>query len=163
MTIEEPSNGQLVSGVTNIRGWAIATTGITRVELLIDGRLISRIPYGSARGDVANAYPQYPQADDSGYSMIINWGLLTPGSHTVTARSYDNAGNIESSSATVTVQSFDNAFVRNPEDVVIRGGAVVNGRTITLGDVRVDGVAYEVILNWSTATQKWDIQQIRRQ
>ena len=42
--LEEPSTGGIGSGVSNIRGWAVANTGIERIELFLDGVFLSDVP-----------------------------------------------------------------------------------------------------------------------
>ena len=36
-SVEEPTQNGKISGISNIRGWAISTAGIDRVELRING------------------------------------------------------------------------------------------------------------------------------
>ena len=51
------ADGGVASGVSNIRGWAIASEGVSAVEIFIDGELAFEIPYGGERKDVENTYP----------------------------------------------------------------------------------------------------------
>jgi hypothetical protein len=83
---ESPAGGQVVSGVGLIRGWAFAETGSTPpvLGLMIDGQGSSPIPCCSARADVAAAFPDEPAALSSGWGTVFNYGLLSPGLHTLT-------------------------------------------------------------------------------
>ena len=37
LTLEEPQEGGTYTGISNLRGWAIAESGIDKIELDIDG------------------------------------------------------------------------------------------------------------------------------
>ena len=86
LTLEEPKEGGTYTGVSNLRGWAIAESGIEKIELDIDGVYAFDIPMGGSRGDVGSAYPDFPSAAESGFSMAFNYKALAEGSHQVTAR-----------------------------------------------------------------------------
>ncbi len=60
--LEEPINGEIHGGVGNLRGWAVASEGIDKVEIFIDGEYAFDAPYGGARGDVGGAFPEVPNA-----------------------------------------------------------------------------------------------------
>ena len=161
VSLEEPSSSQASSGITNIRGWAVGISTIRRVELYIDNNFIDNIPYGSDRPDVGQTFPNYANAGQSGFSMIYNWGNLSPGQHTMEVRVFDSAGRSTTDSTNFTVHAFDTPFISDPEKVQILSSArVTNGRTITLDQVEADGRVYKVVLQWNTATQKWDIAEI---
>ena len=55
--LEEPVDGKVASGITNIRGWAIASQGIEVIEIFLDGQFAFEVPYGGERKDVESAYP----------------------------------------------------------------------------------------------------------
>ena len=55
--LEEPVAGEIHGGVGNLRGWAVATDGIDKIEIMIDGEYAFDAPYGGARGDVGGAFP----------------------------------------------------------------------------------------------------------
>ena len=74
--LEEPLEGQVHTGVGNLRGWALASEGIARVEVLIDGQYAFDAPYGGPRGDVGAAFPDVIDADRSGFSLAFNYSDL---------------------------------------------------------------------------------------
>jgi hypothetical protein len=161
LTLEEPAVFQSVSGVSNIRGWAVATSGIISIQAFLDGQLLAEIPYGGSRIDVGNAYPGYPDSDDSGFSMAFAWSLLSSGSHTLMIRATDSLGRISETTHGFAVVRFASGFVSNPANVVIRDAPVVTGsNTISLPQVSVEGRNYSVILNWNTASQKFEMTNI---
>ena len=60
--------------IRRIQGWVISAAGqwqrtaSLRVTILIDGVYAFDAPYGGARGDVGGAFPDVPNATDSGFS-----------------------------------------------------------------------------------------------
>ncbi len=134
--LEGPSDGQPVSGIGIIRGWAfsdLAGVQIDQVTLSIDGKEITAIPCCSTRKDVLNAFPQFPEANtgNSGYGLTFNYGNLSPGTHTLTVAIQDSSGAQVSRTHTFTVIkpgnsafidqiSLDNATAtREGQDIVI--------------------------------------------
>jgi hypothetical protein len=104
--LEEPSNGSIYSGVSNVRGWAVSSVGVNRVELLVDGTLVTQIPSGGLRTDVGNAYPNYPNSSQSGFSMAYNYSNLTAGAHFISVNVVDNQGSQKSAGASFNVARF---------------------------------------------------------
>jgi len=153
--LEEPVSGGSASGVGNVRGWAVSQRAVRRVDLYVDGTLAFTVPYGGSRADVGAAYPSYPGAGDSGFSMAYNFGNLSAGSHTFMARAVDDAGSYKDDSATFNVVRFPASFIANPGEVSLLGASatMLDGNTFRLDNVAVQGVAYNLTLRWSTATQ----------
>ena len=80
VNLEEPRDASLYTGISNLRGWAVAESGIAAIEIDIDGIYEFNVPMGGARGDVANAYPDFPNSDASGFpwrSTTRTWWLVT--------------------------------------------------------------------------------------
>ena len=69
VNLEEPNADGVYTGITNLRGWAVAESGIAVIEVDVDGNYAFDVPMGGARGDVAKVYPDFPDADTSGFSM----------------------------------------------------------------------------------------------
>ena len=40
----------------NLRGWSVASSGITKIEIYIDGVFLDDAPYGSSRGDIEQSF-----------------------------------------------------------------------------------------------------------
>ncbi|MHB9100800.1 MAG: S8 family peptidase [Sulfuricella sp.] len=153
--LEEPVSGGSASGVGNVRGWAVSQRAVRRVDLYVDGTLAFSVPYGGSRGDVGAAYPSYPDSGNSGFSMAYNFGNLSAGSHTFMARAVDDLGSYQDASATFNVVRFPASFIANPGEVSLLGASatMLDGNTFRLNNVAVQGVAYNLTLRWSTATQ----------
>jgi hypothetical protein len=132
--LEEPVAGEIHGGVGNLRGWAVATDGIDKIEIMIDGEYAFDAPYGGARGDVGGAFPEVANASQSGFSLAYAYSNLSPGSHTISAIAHTLEGETQTSSATFETVRFKQSFI--------------------------SGDTYDMVLDWRTAEQGFEIVQI---
>lgn len=161
MALEEPAPGSTYSGISNARGWAVAPTGMEKIELYVDGALQGHIPLGGKRTDVGAAYPGYPSAAESGFAMAFNYSILTAGTHTLTARAYDTNGGARDASATFTVARFANSFMADPAAVNVDNATISRmGNTIMIDNLRAEGKYYNVRLDWRQAAQGFALTEI---
>ena len=96
VALDPTNNSSTIVQSTNmwVRGWAADLqdgSPVNHVAILIDGSPIGNATLGVARPDVASAYGNSAYTN-SGYQMTYNIGLLSPGSHTVSAVAYDSEG-----------------------------------------------------------------------
>lgn len=61
-------------GNLQIHGWAIALTTLVSVQIFADDERVSAARLGGVRDDVAGAYPAYPNARTSGFSLSVHLG-----------------------------------------------------------------------------------------
>lgn len=160
-SVEEPAAGSVYTGIANARGWAVGSAGIDRIELYVDGQFSSSLPLGGRRRDVGNAYPNYPDSADSGFSSIFNYSNLTAGSHTFRIRVVDREGAAKESSVAFSVVKFDNPYIADPAKLSL-SGAIGNfgDRSISFKNVVADGKTYDIRLDWRTEIQGFAITQI---
>ena len=162
VALEEPVAGQAHTGVGNLRGWAVATDGIAKVTILIDGVVFSDSPYGGARGDVGGAFPDVPNSNDSGFSSAFNYSALEAGPHTITAVAYTPDGATKESSAEFEVVRFDSPFITGDDAVNLnKSSCMVEADQISIVDATVDGALLDLLLKWRTAEQGFEIVEIR--
>jgi hypothetical protein len=151
--LEIPRDNDTVTGVQTIYGWALDEKVISRIELFVDGIYVSDIPYGGTREDLKQAYPTYPNADQSGFALIMNYSTLSPGNHIIHLRIHNQNNETVELSANVSVEKFHGDFVNQ-----------VTPRSGWLHDVAVtsDGVTrmYDVNLQWSNESQGFEITDI---
>jgi hypothetical protein len=161
-SLEEPFNGSIYSGVTNIRGWAVSSAGIRNVELLVDGVSNGNIPSGGRRVDVGNAYPTYPNSSQSGFSMIFNYSNLTVGAHTFSVNVIDNQGSQKSATASFNVARFNNSFIDNPAAISLNAATITddNDKSILINNLQADGQLYNVRLEWRREVQGFALTSI---
>lgn len=162
ISLEEPISGQVHTGVGNLRGWAVASDGITKVDILIDGVLAFEAPYGGSRGDVGGAFPDVAASSESGFSLAYNYSGLVAGPHTVTAVAHNALGETQESSASFDVVRFESSFIADPSAVNLSNGScTLSSDEISVIDARVEGSLIDLILKWRPAEQGFEIVEIR--
>jgi hypothetical protein len=156
--VDAPTSGATVSGIVTISGWAVDNasavgTGISSVQVKVDGTVVGTATYGLSRPDVCAVYPGRPGCPNVGYSYSLNTSTLSVGSHTitVTATDSDTAPDSGSASVTVTVQvTPPTVWIDVPAagsmvsgTVTVVGWVIDNtsavGTTISSVQVKVDG------------------------
>ena len=161
INLEEPAGGGVSAGIGNLRGWAVATAGIDRVEIYIDGSYFTDIPYGGERNDVGDRFPDIESSNLSGFSMAFGYGLLSAGQHTITARAIDQNGVSKDSTSTFSVAKFHEDFF--PSGTVFNlgvGQCVSSTDEISIVGAILDGRSYDILLKWQTATQGFEIIEV---
>lgn len=161
LSLEEPTANSTYTGVANIRGWAVGSAGIQRVELYVDGTLKTSIPVGGRRSDVGSSYPTYPNSSDSGFSMAYNYSNLNAGQHSIRVRAVDSEGASKDASATFNATRFDNSYISNPSSINLNAATVSHdSQSIVINNIAADGKTYDIRLDWRTAIQNYAITQI---
>ena len=161
VSLEEPINGQIHMGVGNLRGWAVGTAGIAKVEIWIDDRYAFDAPYGGSRGDVGNAFPGVSGSGNSGYSMAFAYSNLSAGYHTAKAVAYDANGSVTESSASFSIEKFEESFIADPNAVDLSNASCsVSGDEVSVADAVVSGDPLNMLLKWRTAEQGFEIIEI---
>ncbi|MDP4103590.1 MAG: Ig-like domain-containing protein [Bacillota bacterium] len=122
-TMDSPTSGSIISGVTTVRGWSLDGSGVAKVEVLLDGNSVGNAQLGISRQDVLAVYPDYKNSN-SGYQYSLNTNNLADGQHTLAVRETGNNG-------ITTVLSSQQVIVQNlaPKGVIDSPtpGSVVNG------------------------------------
>ncbi|MDQ0200333.1 Ig-like domain-containing protein [Neobacillus ginsengisoli] len=145
-SIDTPAGGSTISGDSTVRGWFLDSSGVSKVEVLVDGKTMGSAQYGSTRLDVAKVYPAY-QNSSSGYQYNLNTRNLTNGQHSLTVRETGNNG------ATTVLQSqmvnVQNLPAKGSLDTPAVGAAIsgdsnvqgwfLDGSGVSKIDVLVDG------------------------
>ena len=163
--VEEPANGAVLSGVGNLRGFAVATEGIDRVEIWMNGEYKFDAPYGSSRDDVA-ASPNYAGiegANFSGYSLVWSYNLFEVGTNSIEAIAYDNAGNSTTAKSVFEVVKFHKDWIPDPDTVRLDQSStcLLEGNEITILDALIEDQPYDITLKWKTGSQNFGIIEIR--
>jgi hypothetical protein len=162
VSLEEPVEGQVHMGVGNLRGWAVASEGITKVEILIDGVLKFEAPYGGVRPDVGGVFPDVEGSGESGFSLAYNYSSLAAGPHTFTAIAYNALGETQESSSSFEVVRFDSPFIADPNAVRLNNAScTLSSDEISIVDAQVDGSVLDLLLKWRLAEQGFEIVEIR--
>lgn len=167
LTLETPAQNGTLSGIGNVQGWVVSQVALQEAKLFIDGSFVANIPFGGSRLDVGNAFPQYPNSANAGFSMAYAYSGATPGTHTALVRVVDINGNIQEASATFVTVRFGNLeFFSDPNKVDLRNASSrfpepnELGYQMIIDNARIDGKAYSILLLWNTASQKFEIHSI---
>ena len=82
--IDFPGSGE-IRGTTNVSGWFLDGSGVTRVDMLVDGMLKGQALYGDSRPDVDRVFPAFKNVN-SGYHVNLDTTTLANGTHTLAVR-----------------------------------------------------------------------------
>ena len=89
---EEGTAAPPISGTVTIRGWALASTGIRRLEIWSGDAECAEARYGFYRPDVASHYPDVPGSDRSGFRAKLDTATLADGPQVLTLRAFSVGG-----------------------------------------------------------------------
>lgn len=152
--LEYPSSG-FISGLNPIYGWSIHPQSITKIELYIDDQLIGNIAYGGSRPDVKASFPDYPNAENSGFATVYDFSSLSQGIHVIKVRAYNQDGLFKDFTVSVNVVKFHGDFVSemNPSQRWLRFNRVI-----------ADGTKkrYDILIQWDIESQGCRIIEIRK-
>lgn len=162
LNLEEPLEAGSYTGISNLRGWALAESGIAAIELDIDGQYAFNIPMGGAREDVARAYPEFPDASVSGFSMAYNYKGLPPGDYIFTARAISREGAVATQDAAISVDRFVGEYISDVSqvDTSTVTDVTFDEASLTLEGLTVEGRQWNVAMGFDTATQGFQITSI---
>ena len=79
--IDTPSAGSTVNGMINVRGWILDNSGVSKIEVLVDGQVVGQAKYGISRPDVLNVFPAYQNAN-AGYEFDFDTKVTYQWIHT---------------------------------------------------------------------------------
>jgi photosystem II stability/assembly factor-like uncharacterized protein len=140
---ESPEDGQGVTGLAILRGWAFPETPpgadvgiITKITLAVDGTEAGNVPCCTFRSDVSAAFPDDPSAWDSGWGSQLNYGAFAPGVHTFQVRLEASSGATQT--LTRTVRTFRiGGFIFVDQFDLTAATARIEGEEIVLSGVQV--------------------------
>ena len=160
--LESPAESDTYSGIGTLRGWAVAEEGISKVDIYIDGNFFQSAPYGGSRGDVGSIFPEINDSDESGFALAYNFSGLSAGTHTIKVEAVTTQGRVLSRTSQFQVTKFPAQFLPADQSPDLSGAScVINDQTVHILDTLVDGSVYDVSLEWRTADQGFQIQEIR--
>lgn len=164
VAIEEPVAGGMHSGIGMIRGWAVSSNAIERVEVFIDGEYLYDIPHGGKRRDVGNVFEEIPNSDRSGYAAAVNFSGLERGDHVLVIRVTDSFGSVSERSAEFGTARFEKSYIP-PDDFVELGWAGISalGRSISIRGAWIGEQTYNITLEWRPESQKFEVTSIKPQ
>ena len=165
VNLEEPKPVEeaAYSGISNLRGWAVAPSGIARVEIYIDGDYAFDVPMGGMRGDVGAVFPDYVGSDTSGFSMAFNYKNLPPGTYSMTAKAVANDGDYNEATVSFTTTRFISTYIAQPTDIDFTSTeqVYVGERAFQMKGVTIEGRKWDIGFIWDAATQGMEMMSIQ--
>nr|WP_308165781.1 Ig-like domain-containing protein [Clostridium algidicarnis] len=107
MAMDVPVAGEKVNSEIIVKGWALNTSGIKQVKILVDGIYAGDAEYGLSRPDVKNAFPAHTNSSESGYSLNVSIDKFKAGEHIVTAEAVGMDGSSTKTSKKIKVEKLD--------------------------------------------------------
>ena len=112
LVIDSPAiaHGALVLPVRNmlsIEGWSVARKGIAAIDLFLDGLPAGAASRGGRRLDIGAAYPDWPEASSSGYSILLPRKVFTKPKQVLRIAARDTRGGVKELTLQVTVDPLD--------------------------------------------------------
>jgi GT2 family glycosyltransferase len=100
----------------DVRGWALAQSGVAGVELLVDNRPVGQARYGDLRADLLERAEGYPNGIRCGFSSrLMLPSKVGAGDHSLTMRAMGMSGRIFELQAAFTVDDRSVDDDSNPE------------------------------------------------
>ena len=163
IAVDQPIRDAVHSGLGMVRGWAVSSEPIERVEVYIDGTYRFDIPHGDKRNELTKRFPDNDRAVESGFSTAFNFNQLGAGDHDITVRAIDRFGSVVEKSFTFGVTTFDKSFIK-ASDVFELGWATMSGLSdsFIIRSALVDGAYYDISMQWQPRTQSFEIVGIRK-
>jgi len=107
-----PPGANYATGAAGITGWAVATTGIAKVVIQVDGVDVGQAFYGAFRPDVTAAQPGFVDSPAPGFGYFLNSTDFPNAPHDVTAKVYTYGGSV-----VILPQTYSIVFNNNPSIV----------------------------------------------
>jgi len=106
-------------GTITIKGWAISKSSISSIQVYINDKFIGNATLGISRQDVKNAYPNYPNAERSGYSLSFDSSNLSIGTYKIKVIYEGSKGNSISSEGTLEIVKRQDSNNNEKKQVIV--------------------------------------------
>ncbi|MCM3763521.1 Ig-like domain-containing protein [Neobacillus niacini] len=143
--LDSPVSNSRAKGVTNVTGWFLDPSGVSKIEVLVDGQVVGEAVYGDERSDVKRAFPEYDNGN-AGFHYSLDTTQFADGKHTVTIRATGMNGQIITlPESSVTIENFKGYLDSPAPSTILRENINVSGWLLDLAGVEsieilVDGV-----------------------
>ena len=104
--LDAPNDNEVVKSKTlNVRGWALAGSGVKEVRVYVDGKDLGTVAYGAKRADVNKAYPGYSSGDNAGFEGNVNISGISEGNRKLTVKIIANDGSVQNIERNFNIQN----------------------------------------------------------
>ena len=127
--LDAPNDNEVVKSKTlNVRGWALAGSGVKEVRVYMDGKDLGTVAYGANRADVNKAYPGYSSGDNSGFEGNVNISGISEGNRKLTVKITANDGSVQNIEKTIKIEKAQSrSYLDAPND-----NEVVKSKTLNV-------------------------------
>ena len=154
LTVEEPAQNGVKSGISTFRGWVVSLHELTSLSLYLDGRYLGELQHGGPRRDVARAYPDYPGSDRSGFAFAFSYGGLEAGPHSYRLVARDVLGNELEKVVDFRVVRFETSYLKEDDRVSVDEATLSgSGNEVLIDNLLHDGAHYRLRLRWNRGSQ----------
>jgi hypothetical protein len=86
--IDQPTQGQRISGVVKVTGWVLDFNAIDKIELLVDGTFANRADTSLPRADVLEVFPTYANSATPRPGFVTSFlaSRFSDGAHAISIR-----------------------------------------------------------------------------
>ena len=104
--LDAPNDNEVVKSKTlNVRGWALAGSGVKEVRVYVDGKDLGTVAYGAKRADVNKVYPGYSSGDNAGFEGNVNISGISEGNRKLTVKITANDGSVQNIERNFNIQN----------------------------------------------------------
>ena len=127
--LDAPNDNEVVKSKTlNVRGWALAGSGVKEVRVYVDGKDLGTVAYGTKRADVNKAYPGYSSGDNAGFEGNVNISGISEGNRKLTVKITANDGSVQNIEKTIKIEKAQSrSYLDAPND-----NEVVKSKTLNV-------------------------------
>ena len=127
--LDAPNDNEVVKSKTlNVRGWALAGSGVKEVRVYMDGKDLGTVAYGANRADVNKAYPGYSSGDNAGFEGNVNISGISEGNRKLTVKIIANDGSVQNIEKTIKIEKAQSrSYLDAPND-----NEVVKSKTLNV-------------------------------
>ncbi|MGJ7911638.1 N-acetylmuramoyl-L-alanine amidase [Neobacillus sp. LXY-1] len=142
--LDHPAAGSILTGSHEIKGWILDQNGVSKIEVLVDGKVVGQAVYGDTRLDVKKAFLQFKNGK-SGFHYTLDTTKFSDGLHTITIREKAMNGNVKTlPSRSVTIKNVEGVLDTPTAGSTLTGtknvsGWFLNAHGIAKIEVLVDG------------------------
>lgn len=92
--LDTPKGEKPISGIARISGWILDSSGVGKIEVMIDDIVVGQATYGDSRLDVYKAYPNFDNKN-SGFHYDLSTSKLSEGTHTIKIINHSQSGEVK--------------------------------------------------------------------
>lgn len=161
--IDDPAQSGTQSGINTFRGYVVSLSELASLRLYRDGVDRGELDHNGRRGDIANAFPEYPDALHSGIAFVENYGLLADGMHEYRMVARDVLGRSASHTVSFNVERYDDPFVADSSLISLQNANISNtADEITINNLMHNGKQYRLRMRWKKQRQGFEATEITR-